>query len=427
MEWVLNVIMFIEVIVEYMSFFYVIFRKSLCAGSIKRILYTIPVIILLGYLGVINWDVAILNLTGVFTSVFMTKYFFDISVRETVKLYFVAFSSLSFLETIMYYIVETLYNVGNPGTCVIYLLCVIIGLWVYYFVLGRKLDKEAFNMPGIIWLLISIVIFLLALMISYFTFILTEVLHRQGINKGVILITAGGFVVFVLNYFVLYYYNIKQKYIFETSMLETYNEQQKKYFEQLLLKEQDTKQFRHDIISELSQIQSFLEKDEYEKGKEYISEMLMGISQISKASYDVGNEIINTVLNYYLIPLEEKISIKVKGFISNELNISMRDLCIISSNIVKNAVDALEDYSGNAGEIKVEVRQGESFWLMRVKNTMMNNNIILKDGIPVTTKNNSELHGFGIKNIISSVDKYNGEYNYRIENGYYIAEVYLKI
>jgi len=90
----------------------------------------------------------------------------------------------------------------------------------------------------------------------------------------------------------------------------------------------------------------------------------------------------------------------------------MRDLCIISSNIVKNAVDALEDYSGNAGEIKVEVRQGESFWLMRVKNTMMNNNIILKDGIPVTTKNNSELHGFGIKNIISC---------------YYIAEVYLKI
>ena len=50
----------------------------------------------------------------------------------------------------------------------------------------------------------------------------------------------------------------------------------KKYFEQLLLKEQDTKRFRHDIISELSQIQSFLEKDEYEKGKEYISEMLNG-------------------------------------------------------------------------------------------------------------------------------------------------------
>ena len=67
----------------------------------------------------------------------------------------------------------------------------------------------------------------------------------------------------------------------------------------------------------------------------------MGISQISKASYDVRNEIINTVLNYYLIPLKSNTSIKIKGFISNELNISMRDLCIISSNIIKNAAVAV--------------------------------------------------------------------------------------
>ena len=169
--------------------------------------YIILVIVLLGCLGFIKWDSAALNLTDVFISVFMTKVFFEISVKETVKLYFVAFSLLSFLETIMYYIVKTVYNIGNPGSCVIYLLSVIIGLWIYYLVLGRKLDKEAFNMLGIIGFLISRVIFLLGLMISYFTFILTEVLHRQGINKGVILITAGGFAVFILNYFVLYYYN----------------------------------------------------------------------------------------------------------------------------------------------------------------------------------------------------------------------------
>jgi len=132
----------------------------------------------------------------------------------------------------------------------------------------------------------------------------------------------------------------------------------------------------------------------------------MGISQISKASYDVRNEIINTVLNYYLIPLKSNTSIKIKGFISNELNISMRDLCIISSNIIKNAADALEGCSDNTREIKVEVRQGESFVLMKVKNTIMGKNIILANGIPITNKSDSELHGFGIKNIISAVEKY---------------------
>ncbi len=427
MEWVLNVIMFIEVIVEYMSFFYVIFRKSLCAGSIKRILYTIPVIILLGYLGVINWDVAILNLTGVFTSVFMTKYFFDISVRETVKLYFVAFSSLFFLEEIMNYIIKSISNVGKSCICVIYLLSVIIGLWIYYWILGRKLDKEAFNMQGIIWIIISIVLFLFGLMIVYFIFNSTGVLHKQGMDKGIILIAIEGFTIFILSYFVIYCYNINQKYSFQINILEIYNKQQKNYFEQLILKEQNTRQFRHDIISELLQIQDFLENNDYEKGKKYISEMLDGISKISKRTYDVGNEIINTVLNYYLIPLKETRSIKVKGFICDELNISMRDLCIISSNIIKNAVDVLEKCPDNTGEIKVEVKQGESFLVIMVKNTIINQNIILEDSIPVTTKNNNGMHGFGIKNIISTVEKYNGEYNYRIENGYYIAEVYLKI
>ena len=100
---------------------------------------------------------------------------------------------------------------------------------------------------------------------------------------------------------------------------------------------------------------------------------------------------------------------------------------IYTSNIIKNAADALEGCSDNTREIKVEVRQGESFVLMKVKNTIMGKNIILANGIPITNKSDSELHGFGIKNIISAVEKYDGRYSYRIENSYYIAEVYLKI
>ena len=76
--------------------------------------YIILVIVLLGCLGFIKWDSAALNLTDVFISVFMTKVFFFFFFKETVKLYFVAFSLLSFLETIMYYIVKTVYNIGNP-------------------------------------------------------------------------------------------------------------------------------------------------------------------------------------------------------------------------------------------------------------------------------------------------------------------------
>lgn len=47
MEWGLNVVMFMEIIIEYMSFFYIIFRKNLCVSFFKKFLYFIPVIILL--------------------------------------------------------------------------------------------------------------------------------------------------------------------------------------------------------------------------------------------------------------------------------------------------------------------------------------------------------------------------------------------
>ena len=54
MEWGLNVVMFMEIIIEYMSFFYIIFRKNLCVSFFKKFLYFIPVIILLVCLGFIN-------------------------------------------------------------------------------------------------------------------------------------------------------------------------------------------------------------------------------------------------------------------------------------------------------------------------------------------------------------------------------------
>ena len=38
MEWGLNVVMFMEIIIEYMSFFYIIFRKNLCVSFFKKFL-----------------------------------------------------------------------------------------------------------------------------------------------------------------------------------------------------------------------------------------------------------------------------------------------------------------------------------------------------------------------------------------------------
>lgn len=423
----INLLIVVIFVIEYFSFFYIIFRKALRTYFGKRVVCGGIITLFLICASLQEWNITWLLLYGLFVSIFVVYLLFEISVKETIKLYLVAFPALSILESIVGYCFEIVLDFGEIERIIAYMISIVLGLWLYYFILGRKLEREAFQMSGWLWLIISVVMFLIVGMISYFTYILMEVVGTHQKNIGLLLLTTGGFAIFILIYVMLYYFNIKQKYQLQSNMLEQYNEQQRKYFEELLQKEQSTRQFRHDITSDLLQIQNFCRKSEYKEAKQYIDEMLKGISTINKKGYNIGNEIINTILNSYFAPIEAISNIKVKGFIDNEIKVSQRDLCVVVSNLVKNAVEAVEQCSKELKMIIFEANQGKQFFHIKVKNTIGNKNVLIENNYPVTDKANKQIHGFGIKNVMMVAKKYNGCYKYRIEEGYYIAEVYLQI
>lgn len=427
MSQAINVLILIVIIIEYASFFYTIMRKKLRACSRNRTIEGGMVLLFLFFISFRDWGRVRLLWLGLFVSVAVVYLLYEISLKEIIKLYFVAFPALSILESVVGYLLEVTIGLEETQRIIAYMVCIIAGLWVYYGILGRKLDREAFQMSEWIWAIISGVMFLLEGMLSYFTYVLMEISRMPQRNMGLLLLTTGGFAIFVLIYVMLYYFNIKQKYQLQSDMLEQYNEQQREYFEELLQKEQATRQFRHDVISDLLQIQNFCEKDENQKAQEYINEMLQEITNIGKKGYDVGNEIINTILNSYFTPIEKICDIKVKGFADDEIAVSQRDLCVVVSNLIKNAAEAVKQCSKESKKIVVEVSQGKQFLHIKVKNTVNTENLYIKDKLPVTSKENKEVHGLGIKNIIMTVEKYNGCYKYKLEEGCYIAEVYLEI
>ncbi len=169
-------------------------------------------------------------------------------------------------------------------------------------------------------IILSLFLLIIIAMLSYFTYALTEVLSiRQGLF-GLGLVTVGGGIIFVSFLLMIYYFNVQQKYQLKNEILEKYNEQQKKYFELLLEKEQKTRQFRHDIIAELIQIKNFSLKKDYNGLEKYITETLKEISFISKYDYDVGNDTVNAILNYYLLPVKnrcENISERISSGFNN--------------------------------------------------------------------------------------------------------------
>ncbi len=427
MSQAINVLILIVIIIEYVSFFYTIMRKKLRACSRNRTIEVGMILLFLFFISFRDWGRVRLLWIGLFVSVVVVYLLYEISLKEIIKLYFVAFPALSILESIVGYLLEVTIGLGETQRIIAYTVCITAGLWGYYGILGRKLDREAFQMSEWIWAIISGVMFLLEGMLSYFTYVLMEISRMPQRNMGLLLLTTGGFAIFVLIYVMLYYFNIKQKYQLQSDMLEQYNEQQREYFEELLQKEQVTRQFRHDVISDLLQIQNFCEKGENQKAQEYINEMLQEITNIGKKGYDVGNEIINTILNSYFTPIEKICDIKVKGFADNEIAVSQRDLCVVVSNLIKNAAEAVKQCSKESKKIVVDVSQGKQFLHIKVKNTVNTENLYIIDKLPVTSKENKEVHGLGIKNIIMTADKYNGCYKYKLEDGCYIAEVYLEI
>lgn len=143
-------------VTEYFSFFYVIFRQKPRVHSGKWIL-CVALLFVCGSFPALD---KIWLEVCVFAIVFVSMYgLFDNSLKETGKLFFVAFPTLSILETIGDCLLKNYFDMEGTERTILYLLGIVIGLWIYYAVLGRRLSREAFQMQGKIRLIFPLLCF----------------------------------------------------------------------------------------------------------------------------------------------------------------------------------------------------------------------------------------------------------------------------
>ncbi len=286
---------------------------------------------------------------------------------------------------------------------ILYTLVIILVIWLYYIAIIKK-NSNFIKIPIKLKTIIILAIAGIVLMVEFIIY------NMPGLDKkfkimGIPIIVGGVLGVLVLISAIIYYLNDIQKQNMKNIILEKYNKQQEEYYQNMLERETSTKQFRHD---------------------NYLSNILKDISNISNSQYDVGNMVINTMLDYYLIPLKNNCDIIVEGYISDNIIIEDTDMCIIVSNVIKNAVEAVSQIKNTSKEILFSVNQGEKFLRLCAENTIEKEVYINKNGQHITTKSDKENHGFGIGNIQKIVKKYGGLYNVYARNGRYKVEIILK-
>lgn len=427
MEKVLLLILNVLTVIEWLSFCYVVLNKR--RGKPKKngmICLTATALILISSIMIWGTDCHLFYLLTFF-SIYT---FFSKNMAEALKAWFLSYAIIVVLESCVACII-IVFSLNLSEVEIIreieYEIVVNILLWLYYILIGRRLNRDNFRLPKQVWRLLVGILFIMVLMITFFVFVMGNVSNIKMVKVGAVLILTGGLAICGMIIAIIYYFNYTEKYRIQNEMAEKYNEQQREYFTRLLEKEQDTKQFRHDIINHLLVMEDIAQKEKSSILQEYVCGLLQDINSEKNKQYDIGNDVVNTVLNYYLSSIKENCVITLNGYMKELENGVQKDLCTLFSNVIKNAVEAVERVKEGNREIHISVNQGEEYLNVEIENTMCGELVMDETGLPQTLKNREKNHGLGLQNVRRIVEKYNGTYEIRIAEGRFITEIYLKI
>ncbi|MBR1741407.1 MAG: GHKL domain-containing protein [Lachnospiraceae bacterium] len=346
---------------------------------------------------------------------------FEVQFRAFIKLFFMTYPCILMAEAPFYHFAGEFPKTDAAfQNLVAEISLLFLLLMIFFFRKGKK-GFLSFSDPA--WKFVIAILRIMALMMSYFMFVLEHIYLSRAKAAGDLVFIGGSIAINILIVAMIRYLNGIRTAQTEMDFMEKYHEQQKDYFMKLLSREQETKKFRHDIGNQLLQLQSYCMNGEYEKMQSFLEEVVHDFHMVRGKVYDVGNAIVNVILNYYFTDIQREVIVRVSGYIEEDIQISQRDLCILFSNLVKNAVEAVERCNWKEKEIILRLSQNEKGIAIYVENTFDSEELEKKaEG---TIKDEKEQHGFGTRIIDGIVEKYHGDCIRMAEGEKFILEIYV--
>ncbi|MBO4456920.1 MAG: sensor histidine kinase [Butyrivibrio sp.] len=184
-------------------------------------------------------------------------------------------------------------------------------------------------------------------------------------------------------------------------------------------KNTELRRFRHDTKNLLLALSSLISEGKYEQANSYIAKMQETMETTKIKEFDTGNFIADALLESKAKAARASdIGMTVEGCIPAN-RVEDVNLVILISNLLDNAIEAAKQVDG---ERKIEIQSilRKNIWILSVKNPCVKNVMIRENKIE-TTKENKEVHGFGISNIERVTRKYDGELQLSCENQVFTA------
>jgi len=397
-------VLFVYAVIKMMSVFFETRRTTIpVAASSYLLLYILPgIAFLLFNIPIINMLVSVLTLFIVSLNYksFMAKRFV-----ATACCYFVALVAdlITFLFVASTLPTNILAGVGSDEI----LGFIIAGLLTYMFALllsaFKNLKKDTIA-PPMFWVSI------LAIPVSSMFIIILVI--SSGLPQLPVIITVA--VLFGINLLTFYLHDSITAVYEDRLKLKLHVQERTFYMLQcqtMYESVEKIKSFRHDVKVHLGTLSALAANRESDEVLIYINR-LIGDIKSSEIYCDTGNITFDSIINYKLRNASESgIKVEMDISIPASIDIETFDVVAILGNLLDNALDAVERVDEKWIKLNIDFSKGTLF--IKVDNPYVGE-VLFKDGKSgdaesIISSKPGDGHGYGLKNIRKSVEKYDGQ------------------
>jgi len=201
---------------------------------------------------------------------------------------------------------------------------------------------------------------------------------------------------------------------------------QKQQYDYQLQQSVAVRRFKHDLVNHIGALRELMNQKKTEEAKAYIDK-IWNIQDEFDLKLHTGDSFLDVIVNYYLyLAVKENIEFVVSGKLTEKLQLEMFDITILMGNLLQNAIEAA--IKAAVPRIRVEIIEHQKEFFIVVSNSV-DEKINIKKGFFMTSKGDKVNHGFGLKNIAATVEKYHGEYYMEsiVENGEALFKISIAI
>ena len=176
----------------------------------------------------------------------------------------------------------------------------------------------------------------------------------------------------------------------------------------------------HDLKHQIAGLRADMSKEQRSRWIDSLEQEL----ESYRPELETGNSVLDTLISGKMMNCRAnniKITCVADGNILDFMHVA--DICTIFGNALDNAIESvtlIEDPEKRL--IHISVSPKKSFVLIQINN-YCENQIKLKNGYPITTKADKASHGFGLKSIRYTVEKYHGTVTFNINKNWFELKI----